>query len=84
MVKSDYSDDTLNDAKKNLLFSLKMGMDNNVSILNNYVFNVYDKLPLLSERIELINNVTREDLNKCAQSLSLNTIYIQNAGDKNE
>jgi len=84
MVKSDYSDDTLNDAKKNLLFSLKMGMDNNVSILNNYVFNVYDNLPLLSERIELINNVTREDLNKCAQSLFLNTIYIQNAGDKNE
>ena len=84
MLDSDYTDDTFNDAKKNLVFSLKMGMDNNVSILNNYVFNVYDNLPLLDERVELINKVTREDLNKCAKSLVLNTIYIQNAGDKNE
>jgi len=84
MLDSNYNDETLNDAKKNLVFSLKMGMDNNVSILNNYVFNVYDNLPLLDERIELINKVTREDLNKCAKSLVLNTIYVQDAGDKNE
>lgn len=84
MLDSDYSDDYLLDAKKNLMFSLKMGLDNNVSILNNYVFNVYDNLPLTEERIELINNVTREDLNKCAKSLQLNTIYIQDAGDNNE
>lgn len=84
MLDSDYSDDYLLDAKKNLMFSLKMGLDNNVSILNNYVFNVYDHLPLTEERIELINNVTREDLNKCAKSLQLNTIYIQDAGDNNE
>ena len=84
MGDSKYSDETLNDAKKNLIFSLKMGLDNNVSILNNYVFNVYDELPLIEDRIKLINNVTREDLNKCAKSLSLNTIYIQDAGDKNE
>lgn len=84
MINSDYSDDYLNDAKKNLMFSLKMGLDNNVSILNNYVFNVYDNLPLIEERIEKINNVTREDLNKCAKSLQLNTIYVQDAGDNNE
>jgi len=84
MINSKYSDETLNDAKKNLIFSLKMGMDNNVSILNNYVFNVFDNLPLLDERIELINKVTREDINKCAKSLVLNTVYIQDAGDKNE
>lgn len=84
MLDSDYSDEFLNDAKKNLMFSLKMGLDNNVSILNNYVFNIYDELPLTEERIEKINNVTREDVNKCAKSLQLNTIYIQDAGDENE
>ena len=84
MLDSDYTDETLSDAKKNLIFSLKMGMDNNVSILNNYVFNVYDNLPLIDERIDLINKVTREDLNKCAKSLILNTIYVQDAGEKNE
>lgn len=84
MIKGKYLDETLEDAKKNLTFSLKMGLDNNVSILNNYVFNVYDNLPLLEERIELINKTTREDLMKCGNSLSLNTIYVQDAGDNND
>ncbi len=84
MIKGDYSDDAIEDAKKNLTFSLKMGLDNNVSILNNYVFNVFDNLPLIDERIELVNKTTREDLMKCGESLSLNTIYVQNAGEEND
>jgi len=84
MIQSKYTDEVLKDAKKNLIFSLKMGLDNNVSILNNYVFNVYDELPLIDERVEMINKVTREDLNNCAKSLILNTIYVQDAGDNNE
>ena len=84
MIQSNYTDEVLKDAKKNLIFSLKMGLDNNVSILNNYVFNVYDELPLIDERVEMINKVTREDLNNCAKSLILNTIYVQDAGDNNE
>ena len=79
-----YTDEGLEEAKKNLIFSLKMGMDNNVSILNNYVFNVYDKLPLIDERVDLINKVTKAELIKCAKSLKLNTIYIQDAGDNND
>ena len=82
MLDSNYSEEVLEDAKKNLIFSLKMGLDNNVSILNNYVFNVYDGLPLIDERIKEIQKVSREDLNNCAKSLKLNTIYIQDAGDK--
>lgn len=84
MIKGNYTEETIEDAKKNLVFSLKMGLDNNVSILNNYVFNYYDKLPLISERIEMIEKVSKENLIKCGNSLSLNTIYIQNAGDSNE
>lgn len=84
MIKGDYTEETLEDAKKNLIFSLKLGLDNNVSILNNYIFNVFDKLPLVDERVELINKTTKEDLILCANSLSLNTVYIQSAGDNNE
>ncbi|MBQ2409565.1 MAG: insulinase family protein, partial [Bacilli bacterium] len=84
MIKGEYKDSELEDAKKNLTFSLKMGLDNNVSILNNYVFNIFDNLPLLEERIKLISNVTKEDLMVCGKSLSLNTIYIQDAGDNIE
>ena len=84
MIMGDYDEQVIEDAKKNLIFSLKMGSDNNVSILNNYVFNVFDNLPLLDERIEMIKNTKKEDLIKCGKSLNLNTIYIQNAGDNND
>ena len=84
MISGDYTDEIVEDAKKNLTFSLKMGLDNNVSILNNYVFNVYDNLPLIEERIELINKTTKEELIECGKSLTLNTLYIQDAGDNNE
>jgi len=84
MIKGDYADEVIADAKKNLTISLKMCLDNNVSILNNYIFNVFDNLPLIDERIELINKTTKDDLIKCGKSLSLNTIYIQSAGDNNE
>ena len=81
MITGKYTEENIEDAKKNLVFSLKMGLDNNVSILNNYVFNIFDNLPLLEDRIDLIKNVTKDDLMKCAKSLSLNTIYVQEAGD---
>jgi len=84
MIKGDYTNETLEDAKKNLIFSLKLGLDNNISILNNYIFNVFDKLPLVDERMKLISKTTKDDLIKCANSLMLNTIYIQSAGDNNE
>ncbi len=83
MIKGNYSDETLEDVKRNLIFSLKMSSDNNVSILNNYVFNYYDNLPLLEDRIEIIKNISREDLITCGKSLTLNTIYVQKA-DKGE
>lgn len=83
MVNGKYSDETIKDAIKNLTFSLKMGLDNNVSILNNYVFNYFDNLPLVDERINSISKVTKDDLIKCGKSLVLNTVYIQEAGDNN-
>lgn len=88
MQNGDYTDETIDDAKKNLVVSLKMNSDNSVSILNNYIFNVFDNLPLIEERMELIQNVSKKDLILCGKSLVLNTIYVQkakdSAGEKNE
>ena len=81
MINGKYSQDELNDAKKNLVFSLKMANDNNVSILNNYIFNQFAHLPLIDERIKLIKKVTKEDLIKCAKALKLNTVYVQCPSD---
>ena len=81
--KPKFSDEMLEDTKKMLKMSLKNGLDNNVTVLNNYEFNVFDNLPLLEERINLIDKVTKEDVIKCAKSIKLNTVYVQ-MGDGNE
>lgn len=84
MKKGEYEDKEIKNAQKNIEFSLKMNLDNNISILDNYVFHYFDNIPLTNERIELLNKISKEDLLKCAKSLKLNTIYIQNAGEQNE
>lgn len=84
MINGDFSDDELNDAKLNLVMSLDLAQDNNVSILNNYVFNIFDNLPDLDKRKELINKVTREDVIDVAKKLKLNTIYVlEGKGEEN-
>ena len=84
MIKGKFTEDDLNDAIKNLTFALKLNLDSNSSILNNYIFNYFDDLPLLEKRIELIKNVTKEDIMKCANSLTINTIFTLDGGVKNE
>ena len=81
MVKGKFTDSTLEDAKNNLTISLKMSSDNNVSLLSNYIFHVFDNLPLIEDRCKFIQKVTKEDVIKCAKSLVLNTVYIQDASD---
>ena len=75
MINGDFSDEDLEDAKMNLIMSLDMASDNNISILNNYVFNYFDNLPEISERKEKIKQVTKEDVINVARKLKLNTVY---------
>ncbi len=83
MVKGSFDDSKLEDAKKNLLISLTMAMDNNISILNNYVFHLYDELPVIENRMEAIKNVTKRDVINVAKKIKLNTIYSLKAGVSN-
>ncbi len=84
MVNGDYKEETIKDAINNLNLSLKMSSDNNILLLSNYMFNIFDDLPLIEKRSELLKKVTKDDLIRCAKSLVLNTIYIQNRGEQNE
>ena len=61
-----------------------MSLDNNVSILNNYVFNYFDDLPLIEDRMNMLKDISKSDLINCGKSLSLNTIYVQSGGNNNE
>lgn len=61
-------------AKENFIFSLNLALDSPAGILNNYVFNVIDDLPLIEERIKMIRDITIEEIvnvsNKIKPSIS--------------
>lgn len=80
IVKGEFSEEDLEDAKRNLLLSLNLTMDNSVAILNNYIFHIYDNLPLIEDRVEKIGKVTKEDIIKVAKKLKLNITYVLNGG----
>ena len=52
-----------------------MSLDNNVSILNNYVFQIFDDATTFEERKKLIKSVSKQDVIKVAKKVKLNTIY---------
>ena len=76
MISGDFLDSDIVDAKTNLIMSLDLANDNNVAILNNYVFNYFDNLPGLDERKEMLKKVTKEDIMKVAKKLKINTVYV--------
>ena len=78
-----FSEEMLINTKKMLKTSLSNGLDNNMVILNNYEFEIFDNLPRIEERIELIDKVTKEDVINCIKKVQLNTIYFQ-VGVQNE
>lgn len=75
MKKGKITIDEFNEAKINLLKSLKMAKDNNLSILSNYIFNKFDNLPLIEERIEKLENISLKDVKNLAKKVKINTIY---------
>ncbi len=77
-----FSDDEINCAKENFIFSLNLALDNPAGILNNYVFHIYDNLPLIEERIKMIKKLTREEILKVANKIKPNLTYIIE-GDNN-
>lgn len=75
MQSGNFSLDELEDAKKNMIVSLDFALDNNISILNNYVFNIYADLPLIEERKELYKNITKEDIINVSKKIKINTTF---------
>lgn len=75
MEKGKISTEELEDAKLNLLSSLKMAKDNNVAILNNYIFSKIDNLPTIEERMDALKEVTVSDIKAIAKKVKINTVY---------
>ena len=63
--------------------SLDLANDNNVAILNNYVFNYLDNLPEIDKRKEMLKQVSKEDVIRVAKKLKINTVYVLEGGGEN-
>lgn len=81
MVNGIFLEEDLTDAIKNINLALDYTYDNNSSLLNNYVFNVFDNLPLIEDRKKELTKIKKEDVINVAKKLKLNTIYVLNGKD---
>mgnify|MGYP006335568707 FL=1 len=59
-----------------------MGEDTQGGIVNNYLFNYLDNLPLYEERVKEFKTVTKEEVINVAKRIKLNTIYLLKGEDK--
>lgn len=83
MREGKFSDEEINAAKENFIFSLNLALDNPAGILNNYVFNVFDNLPKLETRIKLIKDITREEIIKVASKIKPNISFVLEGEEEN-
>jgi predicted Zn-dependent peptidase len=83
MQKGIFSEDDINDAKKNMLLSLNVNKNNPSAILASYEFNYFLGNYLINEKIDKLNAITKEDIVKLANKIVDNTYYVLSE-DKNE
>ncbi len=76
MAEGKFTDKDLDNARENFIFSLSLALDSPQGIINNYVFHVLDDLPLISERIKLVKDITKEEIVKVANKIKPNILYV--------
>ncbi len=71
MKNGDFTLDEVNDAINNMQVSIDFASDNNISVLNNYVFHEFANLMFLEERKKLFQETTKEDIINVAKKIKL-------------
>lgn len=82
MINGDFTDEELDNAKKAVISSIKMSEDTNGGIINNYLFNELDNLPLYDERVKEFKKISKKDVIEVAKKVRLNTIYLLSGEEK--
>ena len=81
MTQGNFSIEELKDACNNMIVSIDISGDNNISVLNNYVFHEFANLMLLEDRKKAFKNVTKEEVINVAKKIKLNTIFTLKGGN---
>ena len=81
MTQGNFSIEELKDACNNMIVSIDISGDNNISVLNNYVFHEFANLMLLEDRKKAFKNVTKEEVINVARKIKLNTIFTLKGGN---
>ena len=66
LKEGKFSLEELENAKESFIFALNLALDSPSGIINNYVFHVIDNLPLISERLKLIQDIKKAEIIKVA------------------
>ncbi len=82
MQKGDFTDEDINNAKQNMLMSLKVNRNNPSSILANYEFKYFIGNYDLEEKIEALDSVTKDEIITLAKKLKENTVYLLSEAQK--
>lgn len=83
MKAGEFSDEELNNAKENFIFSLNLALDNPSGILNNYIFHILDNLPLIEERIKMIEDITKEEIVTLSNKIKPNISFVLEGEENN-
>lgn len=62
MKDGKFTNEELDAAKSSFMFSLNLALDEPAGIINNYVFHVFTNLPLIEDRMKLINDITKNEI----------------------
>ena len=66
----------IEEAKETYISSLKSTMDYPALLINNYYDNKIDNISLFEDRIEMIKNVTMDEVKKIASNVKIDAIYL--------
>jgi len=83
MIKGNFTDEDISDAKNSIITSIKTLQDNNYTVAEYYLSNVISgENRSFDDYVNSIQNVTKEDIVKSCQVLKLDTIYFLTNEDK--
>ena len=82
MIDGEFSEEELVDAKKSISTMIRASQDSIGGIINTYLFHELDGLPLVDEKIENYNSVTKEEIMNVAKKIKVNTCYLLKGEDE--